>query len=117
MNEGRTNTKEGAEVAKTYEQLMQGDDVISKTGATIQQWERELKRWRSDDWHILGFTVRCPREEGDDYLVTIRLENGGARWVAFQSGETLGSVLIRTIRAIRNNKLKMREDQYEQGED
>lgn len=102
-------------MAKTYEELMQGEDTLQKIGAAVSAFEGIHRKWLADDWRLLSLTVKTPEEFGDEYLLIARFDNGGDRQVTFRSANDLGSLLVGFINAMRTRKLKLREDKYAQG--
>jgi hypothetical protein len=62
---------------------------------------------------IRGFTVRAPRDDGEEYLVTVRrVGDDGGPEVAFHSATTLGEALAGLVSRLDNGSLKWRVDEY-----
>lgn len=94
----------------------------NKEARTTQRLEREtamtqvghaLMGRRDLSTDIIGFSVRGPRTEEEDLLLTLRGINGeGAPVVAFFGGPNLGVLFISVENQLYNGTVKWRPDAY-----
>lgn len=102
-------------MAKSYAQLMQGDDQVQKNGAALFMLTQTVRLWAERGIVLRGLTVRWPVEEGDDFLLTARFETESGPVVAFHSADELGALVRGYANKMRLEKLKLREDRYGKG--
>jgi hypothetical protein len=67
----------------------------------------------ANGWELMGLSVRKPREEGQDYLITLRaLSHDGQPVIAFSGGAGLGDAFVTLVNRLENGSLKWREDEF-----
>lgn len=87
-------------------------DMRAAVGQSLVNLERAIERLSGEDVHILSFTVTTPAAGRPDYLVVVRVEQGGERLVAFHNADTVWEALKGMADRIVNGTLKLKEDQY-----
>lgn len=72
-----------------------------------------MQGWRTVTIQLVGFSVRGPRSDGDEYLVTLRgVDEAGAPVVAFQNGTNLLDVMTTIGSRLANGSFKWRPDEF-----
>lgn len=67
----------------------------------------------ADGWEIMGLSVRKPRDETEDFLITLRaLTSEGQPVVAFSGGAFLEDAVVTLMNRLSNGSLKWRPDEY-----
>ncbi len=92
------------------------NDHLGQGAAALGLYEDIIGKWEEQGYNVLGFSVRMPASEGDEYLLVVRVEKDGERWVSFRSAETILSLWVSFVRALRYKNLKMKVDTYEYGD-
>lgn len=92
-----------------------GDKALSvrweEAGRAVDELGLAMSGYRSLAVTITGISVRAPKERGDDFLITLRGEDGaGARVVAFHGSPDLLDAVRGAVNRIMNGSLKWRED-------
>jgi hypothetical protein len=64
---------------------------------------------QADGYELLGFSCKL---SGGDCLVTLRLENGVGRFIAFVGSSSLAEALIKATREAKSGGLDYRADRY-----
>lgn len=84
-----------------------------RAGLALQQLDALAQGWRSVEYELLGLSIKCPRSEGDDYLVTVRaLDAAGQPVVAFHGAYNLLELLIGVSNRISNGGLRWKVDEW-----
>ena len=91
------------------------DDHAGQGAAALGLFEEIVDSWEFEGCLLIGLSVRVPQEEGDEYLLVIRVEKDGVRYVSFRSAETMLSLWISFVRALKFRNIKLKEDKYEYG--
>lgn len=98
--------------AKTYQQVMDGDDFIKKAGSSVFTFDNVVERGRSEDEELRSLTVRVPDDKWGEYLIIARFDCDGEAMVSFRSGGSFAEVLCGFIRSWHARRLEMRRDEY-----
>lgn len=84
-----------------------------KCGQAVMQFDAIAQGWRVSSYELCGFSVRTPRAEGEDFLLTIRaLDGEGAPVVAFHNASNLMELWIGAWGRFSNGQLKWKPDNW-----
>jgi hypothetical protein len=96
-----------------------GDSLSERmqaTGFAVSDLGLAMEGKRTLQVEVVGFSVRAPRESGDEFLCTLRvLDADGAPWIAFHSATSLDETLAGLVARLWNGTLKYREDTWARG--
>ena len=85
----------------------------ARAGLAVMRLDAVLLGWRQSDYEVTGLSIRAPRGEGDEYLVTIRaLGSDGGPVVAFHSSYNLMELLIGLENRLSNGDLRWKPDMW-----
>lgn len=89
---------------------------LAVVGSSIDEVSLGLLGHRSISTDIVGISLRGPRTEDEEILMTVRgLSDDGSPVVAFLVGPNLGGLFVSLAAALRAGKLHWREDTYRTG--
>jgi hypothetical protein len=92
------------------------DERMRAVGFAVSDLGLAMEGKRQLSVEVMGFSVRAPRESGDEFLVTLRvLDADGAPWIAFHSATSLDETLSGVVARLWNGTLKYREDSWARG--
>lgn len=84
-----------------------------RAGRALEMLGSRMSGGFNAGWEIMGLSVRKPRIEGEDFLITVRaLTPDGQPVVAFSGGAFLDDAFVTLVNRIANGTLKWREDQF-----
>lgn len=84
-----------------------------RSGRALERLTFMATRVGPSGLELVGMSVRFPREDGEDFLVTLRaLDEAGAPVVAFHGAATLEDAVMGVVNRIDNGSLSWRADQW-----
>ena len=104
-------------MTRVYDKELDDADVSKRAAAGMVLLDRALVQYREQDLELLGFSVRLPAHQGDEFFLVARFDRGGERLVSFKSADTLIELMAGFMRSLQYQTLKLREDKYEPGND
>lgn len=86
---------------------------LANHGKALADVSYALMGYRTLGTDIVGLSIRGPRSEDEEILVTLRgLRSDGAKVVAFFGGASLGAVFTSMAGMLRNGTVSWRDDKY-----
>lgn len=92
-------------------------DIYGEASDALIGFGKVIDDLWSEDYVLLGFSVRMPRSDGDEFFMVVRASKDGKRFVAFRSADHLSELLVGLKRAAHHRTLKFREDRYAESDD
>lgn len=92
-------------------QMAYQQELINQAQQLIR-FEGMIERLDSNDVEVQGLSIRLPRTEGEDYLITVRGVVSGQRSVCFHAGITLAAALRGALARMENNTVRWKDDGY-----
>lgn len=90
------------------------DDRCRKAGRALLEFDAVMQGYRQSQVELTGLSIRAPRVEGEDYLMTLRaVDDAGAPLVGWNGAYNLLELWISSWGRFSNGKLKWREDDRE----
>jgi len=90
-----------------------GREHFERVGKAISELGAHMQGYRDWPVSVVGLSIRGPRAQGDEFLVTIRgVDAEGERWVAFHSAYELHGCLLGAVERARNGTLRWKEDTW-----
>lgn len=86
----------------------------AKAGKALMEFDAVAQNWRASTITLVGLSIRVPREDGDDYLMTLRgVNESGGPVVAFHGAYNMLELWISAWGRFSNGTLKWRDDDWE----
>lgn len=80
-------------------------------GRAVDELGLAMTGYRNISMQVTGLSIRAPRVQNDDFLVTVKaIDADGAPWVAFHGSPDLLDALRGVWNRLGNGSLKWRED-------
>lgn len=89
-----------------------GQDLANRYGAALIGADRNFEKRYEEGTHVVGLTVKLPREIGDDFLIVVRAQKEEARVVAFHGAPTFAEAVVGMLTRLQQDTLKWKEDEY-----
>ena len=90
-----------------------GDLQDGRVGSAIRRLERHFEYHKEYAVQLVGFSLRAPRAEGEEFLLTLRgLGDDGGPVVAFHSAPYLPDVFTGAVNRLNNGTLKWKPDAW-----
>jgi hypothetical protein len=105
-------TKKQTEHGSAYLRQRAFDLECIKLGLKVRDYDHQIERMFEDDILVQGLSIRHPQDEGEDYLVTVRMIRAGEWFVAFHAAGSFHELLEGLVNRMRNKSLKWKEDKY-----
>lgn len=86
--------------------------ALMRLGEKLNEYERTLESLFDDDIIVNSMSIRHPMDEGEEYLVTVRVVRGGESLVGFHAASTLSESLEGLLNRLRNKSMKWKADKY-----
>jgi hypothetical protein len=89
-------------------------DAFRRTGEALAHLGAEMQGYRQWQVHVTGLSVRGPKAQGDEFLVTVRaVDAEGKKWVGFNSAMELHDAITGAIVRVQNDTMRWKEDTWE----
>jgi hypothetical protein len=89
------------------------EEYFYQVGLAVGELGRALEGYREISVQLTGFSVRGPRDRGDEFLVVVRgTDEEGMPVVGFSSALDLGEALRGVVSRLDNGSMKWRPDEY-----
>ena len=88
-------------------------ELAALAGKALLEFDAVCQGYREQDGDLAGFSIRCPKARGGEYLITIRgLDDAGAPVVAFHTADSLNGLWASLWVRYKNGDLKWKEDTW-----
>lgn len=81
-------------------------DAVLRFEDTVGDW------YEKTDRQLVGFSVRLPEFEGDEFFIVVRVAHDEKRFAGFITADTLAEVLLQLSKGMKYNRIKLRSDRY-----
>jgi len=89
------------------------DRHAAVVGSDVREITLALLYQRQLSVDIVGLSIRAPRTEDEDILMTIRgVDESGGPVVTFLSGRDVGGLFCALAAALRSGRIKWKPDEY-----
>jgi len=89
------------------------NEAFTKVGRGLSDLSSEMEGFRKWPVHIVGFSVRGPSSQGQEFLVTVRaVDAEGERWVGFHGALSLGEAICGASVRVQNDTMKWKPDEW-----